>query len=369
MNASRPSSILLMVTDSADREMITALCTSLSCEVDTGGLDDDSLHLYESKRHDLVILEYGTDSIDTIELFDEIRAVNSEAVCLLLVSDLDQMRTAKLKGVFFDIIKKPFCGSDLKESISVALEAKRGASKSLSPIAMSNRMDKCVALLGSSSKIANLRSGLREMIALKQPISLAGSKGIGKPYIARFIHENGGFANSHFFEYHCKDFDDQSLNVQLLDKQGKWGELLNRARGGTLVLHNVERFPLDFQRLFASHFKEISSEMHLLLLADKRLDEEVCHGTIDDKLYFEISLCELVVPNLSERTEDLDAMVRYVAEHAAHFGLPFQYDEEQIDLMVAELSIVDLKRNVDELIERMSAYGESFQSAAGELQV
>lgn len=356
--------LLVLVADSSstDREMISVLCAGLNCEVDLAEHSVDAIRLYEAKRHDLVLTDHRLTPSDGFELFDKIRALNSEAACILMAAFLDRRtRFAVEVNGFFDVITKPLCVSDLRESLALALGVKRGATKELSPIALSNRMDGCLALLGNSPKIAEVRNELRELIFLKQPILIAGAVGIGKPYIARFIHQHGPFANSHYVDCKCNELDARSLESELLGPDGQWGSLLEVARGGTLVLHYVETFPMDFQRRLAKYFQAIAQEMHIICLAYANLDEELSNGTIDDNLYFEISLCQLVIPDLSERPQDVEAMVRYITQTPDDFGVPCQYNRASIDLMVADLRRTKLTHNIDELIERIRKHAEETQ--------
>jgi two-component system C4-dicarboxylate transport response regulator DctD len=327
--------------------------------VDLAENSSDALCLYDLKQHDVVITDYRISPMDGFELFDHIQALNPQALCILMAAFLDRRtRFAVEVNGFFDVIPKPLNASALQRSLSVALGYRRGATKVLSPIALSNRMDDCIALLGSSCQIVKVRKELSQLISQKSPILIAGSEGIGRSYVAQFIHEHGPFAKSHYVECQCGELDAESFDAQLFDSNGQWGTLLEHARGGTLVFNSIETLSLELQRRLAAYFQAISDEMHVICLSCTNLEDQMSDGLIDDTLYFEVSLYQLVIPDLSERPQDVDAIVRYITENPERFDVPCHYSRESIDMMVADLRRTELTCNVIELIERIRQHAE-----------
>lgn len=264
-----------------------------------------------------------------------------------------RLRAAAAKWSFLDVVAKPLVVSDLQASICVALGQTRGATHTLGAVAMSNRMDECLALLGNSDSIGVVRSELGEIIHSKDPILLSGPVGVGKPYIAKLIHTYGPFGGSHYVECRCNELSITDLSELLLGPKGRWGALLEQARNSTLVLHYVETLPMEVQGLLADAFKEISKSMHVICLAYTSLDEELANGTIDDRLYFEISLCQLEIPPLAERPEDIEAIIQYIVRHHERYDITYQYSEREVELLIEECRELPLAHNVDELLDHV----------------
>jgi len=146
------------------------------------------------------------------------------------------------------------------------------------------------------------------------------------------------------------------LSELLIGPKGRWGAILERARNTTLVLHYVETLPMEVQGWLADSFKKISQSMHVICLAYTSLDEELANGTIDDQLYFEISLCQLDIPRLADRPEDIGAITRHILKHHERYEIARQYSEDEIEQLIDECEVLPMKRNVDELLEHLRSH-------------
>lgn len=351
------SSILIVDHSSEERSLIATLCSSLCSTIDEAEGSIDAMRLFETKRHALVIIDSSVQPTGGFELVVRIRKREPKVRCILLAAVFDQrLRAAVVQWPFLDVVTRPLVISELHATIRVALGKERGETHALSSVAMSNRMDECLALVGNSREIGKVRRELGEVIHNKQPILLSGPEGIGKPDIARLIHNYGPYAKSDFVECRCNEMSSIDLSELLIGPKGRWGIILERARNTTLVLHYVETLPMEVQGWLADSFKKISQSMHVICLAYTSLDEELANGTIDDRLYFEISLCQLDIPRLADRPQDIEEMTRYILKHPERYDIPHQYSEEEIEQFIDECEGLPFERNVDELIESLRSH-------------
>lgn len=345
------------------RELIATLCCGYSSTVDEAADGIDALRLFEDKRHALVIIDSAVKPMGGFELVVQMRKSQARVRCVLMAEVFDQrLRAAVVHWEFLDVVAKPLVISDLQASIRVALGQQRGATHKLSAVAMSNRMDECLALLGNSDSIGRVRRELGEVIHTKQPILISGPVGIGKPDIANWIHCYGPYANSEFVECRCNEMSSIDLSELLIGPKGRWGALLERARNTTLVLHYVETLPLEVQGWLADAFKEISESMHVICLAYTSLNEELANGTIDDRLYFEISLCQLEIPRLADRPQDIEGIIRYIMRHRELYEIPYECSAAKVEKLIENCIDIPLERNVDELLERLRSYASQCPS-------
>jgi DNA-binding NtrC family response regulator len=352
------SPILVVDNSAEERDLIVTLCSSFSSAVDEAGDAIDALRLFELKRHALVIVDSNVQPMGSFELIVRMRKREPKVRCVLLADVLDQrLRAAVVQWEFLDVVSKPLAIGDIQASIRVALGQERGATHALSPVAMSNRMDECLALLGNSSAIGAVRCDLGEMIHTKLPILISGPVGIGKPYIASLIHDYGPYARSELVECRCNQMSRIDLSELLIGPKGRWGAILERARNTTLVLHYVETLPMEVQGWLADSFKKIAESMHVICLAYTSLDEELANGTIDDRLYFEISLCQLEIPKLADRPQDIEAIIHYIVRHHERYEIPAGYSDSDVEQLIEECTKLPPKLNVDGLLERVRAHG------------
>jgi DNA-binding NtrC family response regulator len=224
-------------------------------------------------------------------------------------------------------------------------------------------MDQCIALLGQSYQICQVRKQLARIVDSHAPLVMEGPIGIGKPEIARFIHRVGPFSQSHFVECFCSDMTTEEMCRWVIDEDGNWGELLREARHGTLVLFNIQSLPMPLQEVLAREFHSLNLECHVITMADGRLDAMLDGGQLDLNLYFQLSVESLHIPALSERPADIEEIVRYLTASPEYCELGKPISATEVDLLVAELRRTRLDRNLRELIERVRDHFQSYLRA------
>lgn len=347
-------SILIVDDSQVDREIISLACESLDCDIDVASNGKEALELYAKKRHTIVLTDYQMQPVKGTGLITQIREIVPEARCILmsaypdaeLMSYLDSDECTKY-------ISKPIRPENLRERLRVALNQHRGATDILSDIALTNRMDQCVALLGESPEICKVRKRLSALIPRTAPFILEGPYGVGKPEIAELIHRYGPFADSHFVEYDCTGVEEAQFRQDLIGENDRDGTVLQDAENGTLVIRHIAALPMDCQAVLATSFKRIAKQTHLICMLDETLDDLMDAGHMHDMLYFELSLETLHIPALSERPVDVEAMVRFVATHPERFKLDRRLNSVEIDAQVAVLRKTHLEGNVEELVRRV----------------
>lgn len=223
-------------------------------------------------------------------------------------------------------------------------------------VAVANRMDQCIALLGQSYEICQVRKQLARIVNSHAPLVLEGPPGIGKPEIARFIHKVGPFSQSHLVECVCSDMTIEEMHRLVIDEAGNWGELLRESHNGTLVLFNIQNLTMPLQEALAREFQSLAGNCHVITIADGRLDAMLDAGQIEMNLYFQLSAEILHIPALSERPVDVEEIVRFIAVSPEYCDQRASISATEIDFLVAELRRARLDRNLRELIERVSGH-------------
>ena len=347
-------SILIVDDSRVDREIVSLACESLDCVVDVAGNGSEALVLYAEKEHNIVLADYQMEPVKGTTLISQIRKIDPDARCILMSgypdAELMQYLDSDERTKY---IPKPIRPENLRERLRVVMNQHRGATESASGIALTNRMDQCVALLGESPEICKVRKRLAELITRTMPLILEGPYGVGKPEIAELIHRYGPFAESHFVEFDCTGVGEAEFQLKLVGADDEEGEVLKEAKDGTLVLRHLADLPMSCQAVLAAAFKRISKQTHVICILDETLDDLMDDGRLDDMLYFELSLDTLHIPALSERPVDVEAMVRFIVGNPERFELKRRLSSVEIDAQVAILRKTYLQGNVEELIRRV----------------
>lgn len=347
-------SILIVDDNSVDLEILSIACSSLDCSVDTASCAADALEKYTEKRHTVVLTDYIMQPEDGTDLIARIRQLDPEAQCLLMTGFVDaKANRFAINNHLPPVIRKPIRIVNLVEQMRIALNSDRGATSSLSNLSLSNQMDMCIPLMGQSTEITRVREKVTRLVEAASFVVIEGPVGIGKLDLAGFLHGAGPYADSNLVEFHTRDKDIQTIERELISRDGQLGECVLNAKDGALIIDNIELFPRELQGALAAKFEEIAKTCRLFVLSDVGLDGLFEEGSIDDELFFQLSLVSLYLPPLSERPIDIDAIVRFLTKSDFYdsFGSPLQDDE--IDQLIAELQSVQLPGNIGELMERV----------------
>ena len=108
------------------------------------------------------------------------------------------------------------------------------------------------AILGVSSACTCLKGEIEQIARLNTSVLLSGAQGAGKKMAARAIHELSGRNEGPFVLQSCRDISEDRLDWELFGKPASENTkespgLLQSARGGTLVLEEIQDLSLGLQ--------------------------------------------------------------------------------------------------------------------------
>ncbi|MHB8202093.1 MAG: sigma 54-interacting transcriptional regulator [Desulfomonilaceae bacterium] len=179
-------------------------------------------------------------------------------------------------------------------------------SKSFSPI-FQDTLSKLALVAGTDSAVLFL-----------------GESGVGKDYLAKFLHEKSRRAGSPFFAVNCAALPPSMAESELFGHEhGSFTGSLSRKRGllelaesGTLLLNEIGDLPPNLQAklltfLDTQSFTRVGGEKlikinaRILAATNKNLADEVKCGNFRTDLFFRLNVFTIVVPPLRDRFEDL----------------------------------------------------------------
>lgn len=187
-------------------------------------------------------------------------------------------------------------------------------------------------LIGSSIIWNTFLFELIETILFSQaPVLLIGESGTGKELISNLIHTVDLRKNKkNLIVVDCTTIVAELSGSELFGhERGSYTNAVQSregavalANGGTLFLDEIGELPLNLQPellrvLQEGTYKKIGSNtwqkscFRLVCATNRNLLSEVEQGRFRQDLYFRISDCQLRVPSLDERREDIPALVDY----------------------------------------------------------
>jgi len=331
------TSDVLIVEDEDDiRAMISGILEDEGYEVREAATSQEALEAVKTRKPNLVVLDVWLkgSEMDGIELLDALKGRHSN-LPVIVISGHGTVETAvsAIRKGAFNYIVKPFKAEKLIITAARALEN------------------------------AQLRQENEEL------------KG------KRMLHGQSNRSGGPFKAVNAASMVPERVEEELfgVDSKGVEGPqktgLLERAHNGTLYLDEVADMPLETQGkllrlLVEQRFNRVGGQddvqvdVRVITSSSRDLTNEVAMGKFREDLYHRLNVMPLHAPKLSERREDIPALVEHFIEQlAASTGLPARQigDDAMAALQAHDWpgNVRQLRNNVERLL--ILATGEPTQ--------
>ena len=354
---------ILVVDDEQDiRELVAGVLEDEGYETRTAADSDATLEAIATRRPSLVLLDVWLQGsrLDGLDLLDEIKR-RDPSIPVLVISGhgtLDTAVAAIRKGAA-DFIEKPFQAERLLLMVERATETERLRAEVASLRAASGRG---TDLTGNSTAINTVRATLKRVAGTGSRVLIMGPAGIGKEVAARLLHGWSTRAHANFTTVGAAGMSPERIEDELFGVEDG-GDLvrtglLEQAHGGTLFLDEIADLPLatqgrllrvltdqSFTRVGGTRIVKV--DVRVVSASSRDLAAEIAEGRMREDLYYRLNVVPVAIPPLSERREDIPALVEhFVAHYAAERRVPVP--EIATDALVA-LQSYDWPGNVREL--------------------
>ena len=321
---------ILIVDDEPDiRDLVSGILSDEGFSTRMAATGERALEEIASRQPHLLVLDVwlGDPQYDGLKLLQLIKKTNPD-LPIVMISGHGTVETAvtAIKLGAYDFIEKPFKMDRLLLVIARALEA--------AALRQENRHLKAGILppqfVGSTPSIQTIRKTVEKIALANSRVLLTGPTGVGKELVAREIHMRSKRASGPFLVLHSAKGSDQSPEEQLFGAEStattpRHLGLLEQSHGGTLLLDEVTELPLSVQAklvrfLHENAFtrvggaKKVAVDVRLLAATKYDLKDAIEAGLFREDLYYRLNVVTLPLPPLSERVEDIPALVAYFVE-------------------------------------------------------
>lgn len=355
---------ILVVDDEADiRDLVAGVLEDEGYETRTAAGSDDALEALATRRPSLVLLDVWLQGskLDGLEVLEEIKK-RDPSIPVLMISghgNIDTAVAAIRKGAA-DFIEKPFEADRLLHLVARATETERLRRENQ---ALRARVGQDEELTGTSSAINGVRATIKRVAGTGSRVLITGPAGVGKEIAARMLHNWSGRAEAPFVIVTAARMDPERVEEELFGLEDPTSGLvrpgyLEQAHGGTLYMDEVADMPLTTQAkilrvLTDQSFarvggqRQVKVDVRFISSTATNLMQEIEEKRFREDLYYRLNVVPLAIPPLSERREDIPALVEhYVARFAADRRVPAP--EVAADAMAA-LQSVEWPGNVRQL--------------------
>ncbi|WP_319269755.1 sigma-54 dependent transcriptional regulator [uncultured Draconibacterium sp.] len=293
----------------------------------------NALKLFKEYKFDLVLCDFRLPDTSGLELMQQLKAINQSVPVIIMTAYADVRMAVKLMKLgASDYITKPIQQEELLALIKKLLaKPKKPETKQRNKGIYSNGD----FIIGDSAKIKYAINLARKVAPTDMSVIVSGETGIGKEYIARFIHEHSLRKDKPFLAIDCGAIPKELANSELFghikgsftgaisDKVG----VFQKAHGGTLFLDEIGNLSYDVQLKLLRAIqervvsrlgddKQKSIDIRIIAATNDDLNQEVKENNFREDLYHRLNEFKITLPPLRERPEDIKVFLSYFIESA-----------------------------------------------------
>ncbi len=315
---------ILIVDDEKDiRELIAEILIDEGYRPRLAHDSDTAFEEIKNRRPTLILLDIWLQGseLDGLEILTTIKQ-NYNDIPVVMISGHGNIETAvsAIRDGAFDYIEKPFKIDKLLLTVSHAIESRR-LNKEIQDL--KRKAGITDRLIGSSPLIEKLNISLEKVGPSNGRVLLSGPRGSGKEIAARIIHAHSLRSHMPFTLYSTTHYNDQILADLLFGTEdGKNYQigLLEESHGGSIYIDEIHQWPMQVQQKFLRFLieneftrmggiKPVKVNVRIIAGSSDDLKTLVEKGVFLSDLYHRLNVVHLTIPSLSERREDIPALV------------------------------------------------------------
>jgi DNA-binding NtrC family response regulator len=336
---------LLIVDD--DEDYLVALRRGLSADyqVITANSPNRVMELV-SQRPDVAMLdlrleENSSDQRPSLHLLEKLRILFPD-LPVVMITAFGDMQTAIecMRLGACDFIQKPLADiREIRSRLSSVIDHSSLARRVL-------QLQSDIALI-EPREIVGMSPALRRVKQMIQAaaqdgqvtVLLRGETGTGKELVARAIHASGRRANGPFTAVSLTALPGTMIEAELFgfeagaftDARTRHAGYLEQAERGVLFLDEIGEAPpsvqvkllrfleeREVQRIGATRSIQIDTQVIAATNAD--LESMLSRGDFREDLYFRLHVCEIVIPSLAERRDDIPDIALHLIQLSRRRG-------------------------------------------------
>jgi sigma-54 specific flagellar transcriptional regulator A len=236
-----------------------------------------------------------------------------------------------------------------------------------------NAIDGVQLPTGASPAIAAVNRLIQQVAPYDSTVLILGESGTGKEICARAVHAMSPRRQRPFVAVNCGAIPAELLESELFghEKGSFTGAITTRkgrfeiAEGGTLFLDEIGDMSLPMQvkllrvlqeRIYERVGSNVSSECDVRIIAatHRNLEESIVRGNFRGDLFYRLNVFPIEMPALSERLDDLPALIQDFIAVSATRGRPALRLQPETFEALAGYSWPGNIRELSNLIERLA---------------
>ena len=318
-----------IVDDEQDmRQSISQWLALSGFETETFPSAEDALKSLGNDYPGLVVSDIKMPGMDGMAFLKRLMSVDSALPVIMITGHGDvPMAVEAMRVGAFDFLEKPFNPDRMTELAKKAANARRLTldNRALRRELSDGGSGIIKKLVGASPVMERLREDILDLGQADGHVLIDGETGTGKTLVAHALHAVGAKAGRKFVLFSCAAHDEATLAKRLFGPMGEGDQLplLEEARGGTLVLEDIESLPQHLQARLLSWMNEQGTPAETRIVAICNLQEQgrTCEDALRPDLYYRLAAMKITIPPLRQRGEDILMLFqRFADQFADEYG-------------------------------------------------
>ncbi len=340
--------ILIVDAQQGVLELLSEILTSAGHSVSSVHESSAALELLERTPHEIVLCDICSPEIKGFELMREITRKHSSTDVLMLTdpAHLDQALEATSLGAA-DYVMKPLRLKEVRARVDAVLERRRLEAEVHSLQGEIRSRHHLQNIVGNSPRMKVLISSLRRVAEDNEVAVLCGEPGSGRAFLSRALHCSSSRRNEPFAFVSLAGVAVEDMRAALFgrrtaERKRHRGQL-ELASGGTLVVRDLERMPLEAQeelgRVLARRAytpvdsdEELKLETRIMLTVSAAPEDLLRSGVLSHGLSQLREAVTIHVPALRDRSEDIPGLIAgFLTNFGEEHGVTLQMSAEAVD--------------------------------------
>ncbi len=320
---------VVIVDDEQDmRQSISQWLALSGFETETYGSAEEALKEITSDFAGIVISDIRMPGMDGMAFLKRLNSIDHSLPVIMITGHGDvPMAVEAMRIGAFDFLEKPFDPEKMSSLAKRAIQARRLIldNRSLRR-ELSDGTGIMRRLVGTSPAMERLREDILDLGQADGHVLITGETGTGKTLVAHALHAVGPRAGKPFVTVTCGAQDEAQLRSLIFgaEENDLARPALEAARGGTLVLEDVETLSDALQARLLSALDEAQSagrDLRIIAICNGAEGAAGCEAALRPDLFFRLAAMRIALPPLRQRGEDvLTLFAQFAENYAEEYG-------------------------------------------------
>ncbi|MEM6311522.1 MAG: sigma-54 dependent transcriptional regulator [Pseudomonadota bacterium] len=316
---------IAIVDDERDmRQSISQWLALSGYDTETFPSAEDALKNLGPEYPGIVISDIKMPGMDGIQFLKKLMGSDSALPVIMITGHGDvPMAVEAMRIGAYDFLEKPFNPDRMSELAKKATGMRR--------LTMDNRALRkelsdggqlMKKLIGQSPVMDRLREDILDLGQADGHVLIDGETGTGKTLVAHALHAVGSRAGKKFVLISCSAMDEDALSKRLFGPmlpEDATLPALEEARGGTLVLEDVEALSETLQAKLLSYINDqgTPAETRIVAICNMQDEGKTSEDALRPDLFYRLAALKITVPPLRQRGEDILTLFTQLSEQFA----------------------------------------------------